>query len=104
MANLHRGDVDLNLAGGPMPLRLTLGALAEIETAFGASGLIDLGERLKLGRIGTRDMITILAAAARGAGGRLNDRDFANAVSAADMANCVAALGHLFEQTFGPMP
>lgn len=104
MANRHRGDVDLDLGGDQMPLRLTLGALAEIEAVFGATGLVDLGERLKLGQIGARDLIVILGAAARGAGGTLSDRAFANQVTAAAVPACVDALAQLFAQTFGPAP
>jgi hypothetical protein len=101
MANLHRGDVDLVLAGETLTLRLTLGALAEIEAAFGAGDLAALGERMAGGRLSAADLIRFLAAAARGAGHRLSDRDFADRVGAADLPACIAALHRLFAVTFG---
>ena len=101
MANHHRGDVDLALAGETLTLRLTLGALAEIEAAFGASDLAALGARLSQGRISAADLIRLLAAAARGGGHRLSDADFAGRVSAADIPACIAALGEVFALTFG---
>ncbi|MCA0423661.1 MAG: gene transfer agent family protein [Proteobacteria bacterium] len=101
MANHHRGDVDLKLASGMLPLRLTLGALAEIETAFGVTGLAALGERMQQGNLGARDMIALLGAAARGAGARLDDDDIARRIGVADMPVCVEALVALFTATFG---
>ena len=101
MANVHRGDVDLALASGPLTLRLTLGALAEVEQAFGVADLTALGERLKAGRLSARDLILILGAAARGGGNRLSDAEFAARVTAADLHACIAALADLFRLTFG---
>lgn len=101
MANHHRGDVDLPLASGVLPLRLTLGALAEIETAFGADGLAALGTRMQQGNLGARDLIALLGAAARGAGAGLDDAEIARRIGAGDMPACIAALAALFTATFG---
>lgn len=101
MANPHRGDVDLALAGETITLRLTLGALAEVEAAFGAGDLAALGERLAAGRLSAADLIRFLAAAARGAGNRMTDREFADRVSAGDLPACITALHQLFAITFG---
>lgn len=101
MANRHRGDVDLVLPGETLTLRLTLGALAEIEAAFGVSDLAALGERLSQGRIASADLIRLLAAAVRGGGQRLSDGEFASRVTAAELPACIAALGELFALTFG---
>lgn len=101
MANRHRGDVDLDLLSGPLTLRLTLGALAEVEQAFGVADLTALGERLKAGRLSARDLILILGAAARGGGHRLDNAAFAARVTAADLPACITALGDLFLLTFG---
>lgn len=101
MTNPHRGDVTLRLRGETLTLRLTLGALAEIEAAFGASDLAALGARLAQGRIGARDLIAVLAAAARGGGLPISDADFASRVPAADVPACVAAFAGLLAATFG---
>lgn len=101
MANHHRGDVDLFLPGGDFTLRLTLGALAEIEAAFAAPDLTALGERLQSGRFAARDLIPILGAAARGGGTRITDVDLAGQISAGDLDACIEAVGRLFAITFG---
>ena len=101
MANHHRGDVDLTLDDGPLTLRLTLGALAEIEAALGAADLVALGERLQAGRLAARDLIPILGAAARGGGAALSDRDLAARIRAGDLPACIEAVTILFARTFG---
>lgn len=101
MANRHRGDVDLDLGGEVLTLRLTLGALAEIEAAFGAADLSALGQRLASGRISASDIIKLLAAAARGGGHHLSDDEFARKVEAAHLPACVAAVAGLMQATFG---
>ena len=56
MANRHRGEITAELGGKPYTLCLTLGALAEIEDAYGGEDLIAIAERfvgLPALRIGT---------------------------------------------------
>ena len=45
--NGARGEVSLIIAGRPYRLCLTLGALAELETAFGCQSLAELQARLR---------------------------------------------------------
>ncbi|MGL5115887.1 MAG: GTA-gp10 family protein, partial [Beijerinckiaceae bacterium] len=59
MANLHRGEIDFPLEGEIRPLRLTLGGLAELESAFGADGLAALGARLSEGRLSAGDALAV---------------------------------------------
>ena len=65
-ANGRRGEVEAIIDGERRILCLTLGALAEIETAFGVDNIGDLAGRLARGRIGAATIIAILAAALRG--------------------------------------
>jgi hypothetical protein len=65
-ANGARGEVLVELAGEPRRLCLTLGALAEIETALGVGGLDELGERMRA--VSARDLVAVLAALLRGGG------------------------------------
>lgn len=104
MANRHRGEVDLRLQGRDLTLCLTLGALAEIESAFGAGDLAALGERLASGRLAARDIIVLLAAAARGGGESLDAAGMAALVTARDLPLAIAALGELFTLAFGRAP
>lgn len=64
--NGARGEVTVDLAGAPHRLCLTLGALAEIETALGVAGLEALAERMRA--LSGRDLTAVLAALLRGAG------------------------------------
>lgn len=65
-ANHARGEVVATLAGRPRRLCLTLGALAELETAFAAEGWEALADRLRT--LSARDLTAVLAALLRGAG------------------------------------
>ena len=68
MANRHRGEIEAELGGARHTLVLTLGALAELEDAFGADDLGALTERFASGRLKARDLTRIIAAGLRGAG------------------------------------
>ncbi len=73
------------LAGEPRRLCLTLGALAEMETALGVSGAA-MGERL--GRLSAADLAVVLAALLRGGG---EDAALAERAGPAEAAEAVAA-------------
>ena len=65
------------LAGAARRLCLTLGALAEIETALGVEGLGALAERMR--KLSARDLAVVLAALLRGGG----ERELADGLGAA---------------------
>ena len=68
MANRHRGEISAELGGKGYTLCLTLGALAEIEDAYGGEDLIAIAERFEKGRIGASDAIRVIGAGLRGGG------------------------------------
>ena len=68
MANARRGEIAACFDGAEYTLCLTLGALAELEQAFGAGDLTQLVERFASGRLSAADLVTIIAAGLRGAG------------------------------------
>ncbi len=68
MANPHAGEVALWLDGERHVLKLTLGALAELEAALEADSLVALVERFERGNFSTRDVLAIIVAALRGGG------------------------------------
>ncbi len=91
-----RGDVCLRINGEERLLRLTLGALAEIEEALGGGDIKALAARLKTPR--ASDIILILNALLAGGGARLglealkaSDIDLGAAARA--IAQAFAALG-----------
>ena len=65
-ANRARGEAVSPIAGAPRRLCLTLGALAELETAFGVAGWEALGERLRATT--AADLRGLLAILLRGGG------------------------------------
>ena len=66
MTNGARGEATAVLAGAQRRLCLTLGALAEMETALGVEGFEALAARMR--RLGARDLSIVLAALLRGGG------------------------------------
>lgn len=66
LVNAPRGEVALTLGSVTHRLCLTLGALAEIETALGLQSLAELETRLK--RLSATDILAVLAALLRGGG------------------------------------
>ncbi len=75
MANAHRGEIEAELDGKRHVLCLTLGALAEIEHAYGGEDLIAIAERFEKGRIGAQDAIRVIGAGLRGAGAAVTDEE-----------------------------
>ena len=101
MANRHRGEVDAEIGGARRTLVLTLGALAELEAAFGADDLAALAERFAQGRLRARDLIRIIGAGLRGAGASVSDDDVATMSVADGAQGYVRIAADLIEATFG---
>ena len=100
-ANRHRGEVEATIDGERRILCLTLGALAELETAFGAESLADLATRFSSGRLKSADLTRILACGLRGGGNRLSDADVAEMAVEGGVAGAARVVGELLVVTFG---
>lgn len=100
-ANLRRGEVEAELDGTRRVLCLTLGALAELETAFAVVDLGGLAERFSSGRLKAGDMIAIIAAGLRGGGNLLSDDDVAAMSVDGGLAGYARIVGDLLQATFG---
>ncbi|CUH80191.1 gene transfer agent family protein [Tropicibacter naphthalenivorans] len=68
MANPWRGDVALVMDGERHVMRLTLGALAELEATLDSGTLVDLVQRFESGGFNTRDVLALIVAGLRGGG------------------------------------
>ena len=101
MANLHRGEIEARLGGRNHRLCLTLGALAELEQAFGAEDLVALAGRFEGGRLRARDLLTIIACGLRGAGATMSDDEVAALTHADGLTGYVEIAGRLLAATFG---
>src|SRR5665213_82727 len=66
MANRVRGDAELDVGGRALRLRLTLGALAEIEDGLALDDLSQVEARLK--KLRAADLAIVAAALMRGGG------------------------------------
>jgi hypothetical protein len=100
MANRHRGEIDAVLDGKSYTLCLTLGALAELEHAFGAGDLGALAERLSHGRLSARDAILILTAGLKAAGHDLGEAQVASMRADGAAAGYVTIVARLLAATF----
>ncbi|WP_391481911.1 gene transfer agent family protein [Nereida sp. NH-UV-3] len=62
MVNPHRGEVEITINGKPYVARLSLGALASLETKLGASSLTKLIERFEGNSIRSSDVLALIEA------------------------------------------
>lgn len=88
------------IGGRPRILCLTLGALAELETAFEAESLADLAERFSGGRLKAQDLIRILGAGLRGGGNDFSDEDVAVTGFDSGLPGLIATVTELLTVTF----
>lgn len=93
MPNKARGDAEFVAGSSRYAMRLTLGALAEIEDALGAASLADLAERLR--RLGTGDIALVASALMRGAGTEISAAEVLKLDT--DLGHLVAAIGQAFD-------
>jgi hypothetical protein len=100
MANAHRGEIEAELSGKRYTLCLTLGALAEIEHAYGGEDLIAIAERFETGRIGATDAIRIIGAGLRGAGNTVTDEEVAAMRVEGGAAGFLSIVVRLLKATF----
>ena len=101
MANRHRGEIEAELGGKRRILCLTLGALAELEAAFGADDLAALAERFSNGKISAHDAIRVIGAGLRGGGEKITDEEVATLASSKAAAGYVQIVVDLLSATFG---
>ena len=100
-ANRHRGEIEAVFDGERRVLCLTLGALAELETAFAVDSLTGLAERFSSGRLKAEDLIRIIGAGLRGAGEAITDREVAALTTSGGAASYARIVSELLTTTFG---
>lgn len=79
MANPWTGEVALVIDGQQRVLKLTLGALAELEQTLEAESLVALVQRFEGGSFSTRDVLALLVAGLRGGGADVSVSDLGQA-------------------------
>ena len=102
MANSHRGEIEAILDGRPHRLCLTLGALADLETAFGDADMLALADRFGTGRLKASDAARLIGAGLRGGGHPLSDETVTTMTADGGAAGFVDIVARLLAATFGP--
>jgi len=101
MANLLRGEIEAEIGGERRTLCLTLGALAELESAFGVGDVIALAERFQRGGLSARDLVVIIACGLRGAGAKVSNDEVAAMQAPGALNGHVKIAADLISATFG---
>lgn len=104
MPNLHRGEIEAILDGRAHRLCLTLGALAELEAAFGDEDMLALAERFGRGRLSARDATRLIGAGLRGGGLDIADEIVTRMQADGGAAGFVDVVSRLLAATFGSSP
>ncbi|TYB82881.1 gene transfer agent family protein [Maritimibacter fusiformis] len=100
MANPWTGEVALVIDGETRVMKLTLGALAELEEALGAGSLVELVERFERGGFSTRDVLALIVAGLRGGGWQGQARDLIAAEIEGGPVAAAEAAGQLLARAF----
>lgn len=75
MANPFRGEVALDIEGEPRVMRLTLGALAELEARLESDSLLEMIGRFEQGTFRVQDLIGLITAGLNGGGWRISESE-----------------------------
>ena len=90
----------MTIDGEPRVLKLTLGALAELEAELKAGTLIELIERFEEGRFSTRDVLALIVAGLRGGGWQGRAADLIAAEIAGGPVEAARVAGLLLARAF----
>lgn len=100
MGNPWAGEVSLVIDGKREVMRLTLGALAELEAELGTESIVDLVERFEGGSVSTRDVLSLVVAGLRGAGWTGRAADLTSAEIEGGPVAAARAAGALLVRAF----
>ena len=98
MANPWRGEVRLVLDGRPVDLKLTLGALAELEAELPDGNVLALIERLEGGAFSPRDILSLIVAGLRGGGWEGSSKDLLTADIEGGSVEAARVAGELLQR------
>ncbi|WP_299932767.1 gene transfer agent family protein [uncultured Pelagimonas sp.] len=100
MGNPWRGEVALTIDGERHNMRLTLGALAELEAGLDSGSLVELVQRFEQGGFSTRDVLALIVAGLRGGGWQGQAKDLLNAEIAGGPMAATRAAAELLARAF----
>jgi len=102
MANPWTGEVAVLIDGAARDCKLTLGALAELETTLGEGSLIDLIRRFESGAFSGRDVMAVVVAGLRGGGWRGTSADLLTAEIEGGPVGAAKVAAMLLARAFTP--
>ncbi|WP_111735059.1 gene transfer agent family protein [Roseovarius amoyensis] len=100
MANPYAGEVALVIDGERHVLKLTLGALAELEAALETGTLVELVERFESSAFSSRDVLALIVAGLRGGGWRGQATDLVSARIEGGALGAARAAAELLARAF----
>ncbi|MEX0364625.1 MAG: gene transfer agent family protein [Ruegeria sp.] len=100
MANPWTGEVALTIDGERRVLKLTLGALAELEQELESGSLVELVQRFEGGGYSTRDVLALVVAGLRGGGADVARADLLRAEIAGGPMAAARAAAELLARAF----
>lgn len=105
MANPYEGEVAVRIDGKRRVMRLTLGALAELEAGMETDSLVALVERFEAGHFSTRDVLALIVAGLRGGGWRGDKTELLSAEIEGGPIEAARLAGQLLARAFAfPAP
>ncbi|MEM7470044.1 MAG: gene transfer agent family protein [Pseudomonadota bacterium] len=104
MANPYAGEVRLVLDGVPHDLKLTLGALAELEDGLQGETVLQLIERFEGGEFSTRDVLALIVSGLRGGGWAGTAVELLSVEIEGGLIAATKAAAQLLARAFAPTP
>lgn len=101
MANPFAGEVALAIDGQRRVLKLTLGALAQLEAELQSGSLVELVERFEAGAFSSRDVLALIVAGLRGGGWQGGAADLVAAEIEGGPLGAARAAAELLARAFG---
>jgi len=103
MANPFAGEVALTIDGQRHVLKLTLGALAELEDGLGEDTLVSLISRFETGQFSSRDVLALIVAGLRGGGSQGRRAELLHAEIEGGAIGAARVAAQLLVRAFGPL-
>lgn len=100
MANPYRGETELSVNGEMRVMRLTLGALADLETRLKAASLLEMIARFETGTFQVRDLISLVAAGLNGGGWKITEDELLGSTIDGGPLEVAQAAARLLKITF----
>ena len=100
MANPFAGEVALVIDGQRHVMKLTLGALAELEAGLEGDSLLGMVERFESGGFSSRDVLRLIVAGLRGGGWRGQASDLLSAEIEGGAMGAARAAAELLARAF----